>query len=75
MADVLLHETAVSHVQKRIRLTRPRKPWLETREQFVARVQRIVKDVNKSVDLVGICCEYPTRLKTLVEKKGDRLRK
>ena len=75
LADVLLHETAVSHVQKRIRLTRPRKPWLETREQFVARVQRIAKEVNKSVDLVGICCEYPTRLRTLVEKKGDRLRK
>ena len=75
LADVLLHETAVSHVQKRIRLSRPRKPWLETRQQFSERMQKVVKEVNKSVDLVGICCEYPTRLRALVEKKGGRLRK
>ena len=75
LADLLLHETAVSHVMKRLRYTRPRKPWLETRQQFTDRMQRVVKDVNKSVDLVGICCEYPTRLRALVEKKGDRLRK
>ena len=75
LADILLHETAVSHVQKRLCQTRPRKPWLETHRQFTARVQRVVKEVDKSVDLVGLCCEYPTRLRALVEKKGDRLRK
>ena len=31
LADVLLHETVVSHVMKRLRYTRPKKPWLETR--------------------------------------------
>ena len=75
LADVLLHETAVSHVTKRIRATRPRNPWLETREDFTSRMRRIVANVNQCVDLVGICCEYLTRLEALVDKKGDRLRK
>ena len=70
-----MHETAVSHVVKRLKATRPRKPWDETREQFTSRMKDIVADVNKCVDLLGISCEYPTRLEALLEKEGDRLRK
>ena len=56
LADVLLHETAVSHVQERLRVNRPRKPWLETRAEFGKRRRahstfRIIKrEVSPSLE-------------------------
>ena len=76
LGDVLLHETAVSWVRRRLRRSKPQVlPWLETREQWVARLRKVVREVNKDCDAKGLCCEFPARLEDLKARDGDRLPK
>ena len=73
--DVLLHETAISWVKERIAKSNAavREPWNETPQQFAARLQQVIKDVNKSCNLDGLCREFPARLQELKRRGGDRL--
>ena len=76
VADVLLHETAISSFRKLLNKERPKgQPWKESYVQFRARVRRVVGMCNSKYDFQRLCCEYPARLKVLKEKEGDRLRK
>ena len=76
LADILLHETAIATQKKRLTATPPVvKPWLESHDQFKERVACVVADANKRMKLQRLCCEYPTRIDLLIEKKGDRLNK
>ena len=76
VADILLHKTAIACFKMNLKRTRPQtKPWLETHEMFTKRVAGVVKEANAKCDFRELCCEYPTRLEKLKEKKGDRLRK
>ena len=76
VADVVLHETAISWLRVEEEQTRPTRPWEETPKQLAVRLQRGVSRINKDFDVRGLCMEFPDRLHTLVKKKGgDRLPK
>ena len=74
-ADVLLHETSVSWIRHNLTLTTPKKPWLETREQYAARLRHVVATINGDYDVDGLCGQFPGRLDELIARGGDRLRK
>ena len=74
MADMMLHETAVSWVRKRLAVTMPKENWLETREAYSSRLKRCCEQVNEECDVEGLCRQYPKRLKLLNEKDGARLK-
>ena len=76
VADVVLHETAISWLRVEEEQTRPTRPWEETPKQLAVRLQRGVSRINKDFDVRGLCMEFPDWLHTLVKKKGgDRLPK
>ena len=62
--------------KKRLGKTTPDGPARqETREQFARRVQAVVRECNANYNFRQLCCEYLERLRLLVDRKGDRLRK
>ena len=73
-ADVLLHETAVSWIRKKLTATTPKRPWLESREQYAARLRQVVADINRSYAVGALCQRFPDRLHELIRRQGDRLR-
>lgn len=76
LGDVLLHETAVSWFRAKMRVAKPDGlPWEETQDQWAARARKVVRDINNSFDVHGLCLEFPSRLQSLVGSDGDRLRK
>ena len=76
IADLLLHETAISWLRRREEKTRPNKPWLETPTAFSERLDRIVHAINAEYNVRDLCLEFPGRLHALVhETHGDRLPK
>ena len=76
LGDALLHETGVAQFRKRLRKERPvRMPWEETTAEWKTRAAKVVRDVNDSVDLAALCHSFPKRLRAIVKKKGDRLRR
>ena len=75
MGDMLLHETAVAWLRKLMGWSTPKEPWLETPEEFRARMQEAVRKVNKDYEVENLCRELPSRLAQLKDKEGDRLKK
>ena len=76
LADVLLHETAVSWLRKEEEQTRPVRPWEESPNELEERLQQGVRRINREFDVRGLCMELPDRLHALVvEAGGDRLPK
>ena len=74
--DLWLHETAVSWVRQRLRVTLPKEPWNETEEEFAARLKTAATWVNDNYDVDGLCKEMPRRMSDLVHvAKGARLNK
>ena len=73
--DVLLHETAIACFKRKLAATPPSvDPWKETREQFRARIDKVVQAANEQYNFHSLCGAYHERLKLLVERKGDRLK-
>ena len=62
LADVLLHETAVSWLRRQEEQTRPTRPWEETPQQLAVRLRQGVSRINKEFDVRGLCMELPGRL-------------
>ena len=74
--DLWPHETAVSWVRQRLRLTLPQEPWNEAEESFEGRLKAAATWVNDHHDVDGLCKEMPNRMHNLVhETKGARLNK
>ena len=74
MQEVMLHETAVSWLRKRLTLTTPANVWEETPAQYAARLRRCCADINSTLDVAGLCRDFPKRIQTLLDKKGGRLK-
>ncbi len=75
LQDVLLHETAISWLRRRLAETEPAKSWLETREEYGTRLKRCCDAVNRECDVEGLCRGWMKRMKRLDdETKGDRLK-
>ena len=47
---------------------------LETPDQFGTRLKRSVEDVNRDLDVEGLCRGFPKRLRKLEERDGGRLK-
>ena len=76
IGDILLHETAVACFKKALSKKTPEVPaWQETRDHFARRVKAVVRECNANYNFRLLCCEYLERLRLLVEREGDRLRK
>ena len=73
-ADVLLHETAVAWIRHRLTETTPARSWQETREQYAARLRRVVAGINRTHNVGGLCRKFDFRLGELIRRQGDRLR-
>jgi hypothetical protein len=75
LQEVMLHETAVSWVRNREKVTQPNEQWKETPQEFAARLRSICQYINDHYDVEGLCREFPQRLKMIVENQGDRINK
>ena len=73
--EVLLHETAVAWLRRRLAMSLPAKPWLETREEFGARLKEQAAYINNKFNVDALCRAFPLRLDQLIAKEGDRIRK
>ena len=70
MQEIMLHETAVSWLRHRLTLTAPADAWEETPAQYAARLRRCCADINSTLDVAGLCRDFPNRIQTLFDKKG-----
>ena len=75
LGDMLLHETSVSWIRALMTERSLAKPWEETRDQFRARIQEVVRLINAQNDVEGLCRELPERLQDLKDRQGDKLKK
>ena len=77
LQDLMLHETAVAWIRKKLQSTCPAPAGAaqETREEYKARLQEVCRQINSEHDVEGLCRELPTRLEELEEREGDRLKK
>ena len=76
VADVVLHETAISWLRSEEAESRQVAPWNETPEELEKRLQQAVARINRDFDVRGLCMEFPDQLYHLSKKTyGDRLPK
>ena len=76
VADVLLHETAISWLRREEEHTRPVRPWEETPLALEQRLQQAVEQINTKFNVRNLCAEFPERLHDLCWRTGgDRLHK
>ena len=75
LQEVMLHETAVAWIRRRLTQTLPKKPWLETPTEYRARLKLCAQYCNDHYDVAGLCNRLPQRIATLKLKKGDRINK
>lgn len=73
LQEMLLHETAVSWLRRRLGRSVPAECWKETREQYGARLKRCCDQVNQELDVDDLCRAFPMRCKKLDEAEGGRL--
>ena len=64
---------ATAWIRTREQQTKPAKAWLKTRDNFKKRMAGIVRDINKSCDVDGLCRSFGDLLQQLVDRRGDKL--
>jgi hypothetical protein len=75
LQELMLHETAVSWVRRRLTESTPASAASETRETYVTRLKQVCADINASLDVEGLSRAFPARVRALLEAKGDRITK
>ena len=73
-ADVMLHETAVAWIRRKLTETTPGRPCQESREQYASRLRRVVAEINRTHDVGGLCHKLGFRIGELICRHGDKLR-
>ena len=63
-----------SKVKKAVAETVPKRPWLETHEQYGQRLKACCKAINRNLDVEGLCRQWMVRIQELKDKQGDLLR-
>ncbi len=71
----MLHETAVSWIRHKLARCAPARPWLETTEEYGARLKAVVAEINQEHDLESLCRELPDRAALVKAAKGRRISK
>ena len=54
LQDILLHETAVSWLRKKLEQSTPKKCWEENRESYGRRLKRCCEEVNRDHDVQAV---------------------
>ena len=73
--ELMLHETAVAWVRRKLTHTLPAEPWKETRGDFGHRLKEICSYINEAYDVAGLSHEFPDRLEAVYEAQGGRIKK
>ena len=73
LQEAMLHETAVGWMRKRLAVTVPANPWLETVEEYSARLKSCCAYINSNHDVAGLADDLLERVDKLVAAKGGRL--
>ena len=69
----MLHETVVSWIRHREAICRKTRPWEETVEEFTTRMKGLVRQMNDSLNVDGLCRSFKQRVQKVVERDGDRI--
>jgi len=48
--------------------------WKETRAEYGSRLKRCCDEINKELDVEGLCRQLPKRLRLLKDSEGGRLK-
>ena len=75
LQELMLHETAVAWCRYRLARCVPPRAWQETSAEYARRLKAVVADINRSLDVEGLCKELPSRVAQLIEAEGGRLPK
>ena len=75
LQEVMLHETAVAWMRRRLSQTKPAWPWVETLDSYRSRLKACAAYINNKYDVDGLCMALPRRLSLLEESWGDRISK
>ena len=73
--ELMLHETAVAWVRRRLECCLPAEPWTETRTEFKARLKSVANYINQAFDVAGLTREWPERLEAVAAANGGRIKK
>ena len=74
LQELMLHETAVAWMRQKLAQSVPVRCWEESREAYAARLKGVVEEVNNNHDVEGLCRSFLSRITTLVDHAGGRLR-
>lgn len=74
LQELMLHETAVSWMRRRLARTVPAKAWEETPREYAVRLKTCCDEINAELNVEGLCRGFPKRIDKLVQKKGGRLK-
>ena len=72
--ELMLHETAVAWVRRRLERCLPAEPWKETRADFGSRLRKVCREINQEYDVPGLTHQFLARLKAVSEAKGGRIK-
>ena len=75
LQEVMLHETAVASIRYKLSFCVPARPWLESAEEYGARLKAVVAEVNREQDLESLSRELPTRAQLVYDAGGGRIGK
>lgn len=73
LAQVLLHETAMSWTRHVLQQTLPPRPWEETKAEYGSRLRHVGRHINAEYDVDALCRAFPSRIAKLLAAEGDNL--
>ena len=73
LQKMMLHETTVAWMRRRLAVTKPAKPWEESVSAFESRLRQAAAHINDNFDVMPLSKEFPARVQQLVSAKGGKL--
>ena len=61
-------------MRRREAVAQKRQPWVETVEEFGARLREICDHSNTHFDVEGLCEGLPSRVQKAIDADGDRIK-
>ena len=75
LQEMMLHETAVSWIRHGLTISTPKEPAEETRCEYASRLKAICSDINRELNVEGLCRGFLKRVRALKDAEGDRISK
>ena len=73
LQEVMLHETAVGWMRRRLAVTVPQNPWEETVGEYASRLKSCCAYVNENHEVADLANGFLKRVQKVVDRKGGRL--